>query len=374
MLPDLVHLLNILAQTSGEGSSSFRESLIRILAALCVLTIVWLGVVFMLYRRTAERRRRVKAGLEPLPDLHISILEWFRGATQPGSVPRAAPSSAAMPDLGMLTGDFPQPDLAAVLSDVEPPSQPAPADLERAFELPSYDDDQLAATFALDSTRPDALEEDEMPAPPDSIELLRVWRDLSDGSLIIEIGGQRFASVDELHGANLDRRFMNVVRDLTNMLRDAAQQPPARSTPQAPAQSRPQQPPPAPAPRPAQPGPTPSEAAPEKPAQPPLDDDLPSMGPGTLFRQMGRVAMGYRPEPTGEMAQLSIPDQIEALLQDRLAGMPEYAGREIHVRPSPFGGVRIEVDGQFFDGLDEIPDQTVRGLIQDIVRDWEQGQ
>jgi hypothetical protein len=371
MLPDLVHLLNILAQTGGEGSSSFRESLFRILAVLCVLTILWLGVVYMLYRRTTERRRRVKAGLEPLPDLHISIQEWFRGKTQPGSVPRAAPSSAAMPDLGMLTGDFPQPDLSAVLADVDRPSPSAPADLEHAFELPSYDD-ELAATFALDQTNPDVMEEDEMPAPPDSIELLRVWRDLSDGSLIIEIGGQRFASLDELHGANLDRRFMNVVRDLTTMLRDAAHQPPAQSATQAPAQSRPQQPPTAP--RPAQPDPTPSESAPDKATQPPLDEDLPSMGPGTLFRQMGRVAMGYRPEPTGEMAQLSIPDQIETLLQERLVGMPQYAGREIHVRPSPFGGVRIEVDGQFFDGLDEIPDQTVRGLIQEVVRDWEQGQ
>jgi hypothetical protein len=68
---------------------------------------------------------------------------------------------------------------------------------------------------------------------------------------------------------------------------------------------------------------------------------------------------------------LSIPDQIEALLQKRLVDHPEFAEREIHVRPSPHGGVRIEVDGEFFDGVGEVADDQVRALIQDVVREWE---
>jgi hypothetical protein len=368
MLPDLIHFLPVLAQTS-ESSTDFQGELIRLIAFICVLTILWLGVMYLLFRRTTERRRRQREGLPPLPGLHVSLMQWLSGKPKP-----AFQDDAHMPDLEMLTGDLPQPDLAAMMGDFEPPEpEPAQVDLASAFELPpepipaqEFDDSApLAASFAPDAVQSIQLDEtevsDEMPAPPDSIELLRVWRDLSDGSLIIEIGGQRFTSVDQLQGANLDRRFMNVVRDLTNMLR-APQQPPPASQP----------------PKPAPPPPS-AAKSPEGPAQPAKkspspDEDLPSMAPGTMFRQIGRAAMGYKPEPVEETPALSIPDQIEQVLQKHLVDRPEFAGRSIHVRPSPFGGVRIEVDGQFFEGVGDVSDDEVRALIQDAVREWETGQ
>jgi hypothetical protein len=355
MLPELISLLHMLAQSSPGDSSNFQAQLFRLTAFICVLFVLWLGVLYLLYRRTIERRRRESEGAEPLPNLFVSLSQWFKGMTNPPAAPQRAAPLAAMPDLDMLTGDLPQPDLGDMLDDFALPPQPAPESAD--------DDGLLAETFALDPDHgeesipvqlDDMEDSDEMPAPPDSIELLRVWRDLSDGSLIIEIGGRRFTSVNELQGADLDRRFLNVVRDLTSMLRAAQQSP---------------------APRPAA---TSTPAAPDTPAVPdtsaPPDDALPSMAPGTLLRQMGRVAMGHKPEPIEETPLLSIPDQIEQILQRRLAALPEYADRSIHVRPSPFGGVRIEVDAQFFEGVDEVTDEEVRGLIQDAVREWEKSQ
>ena len=93
-----------------------------------------------------------------------------------------------------------------------------------------------------------------------------------------------------------------------------------------------------------------------------------------MFKQMGRVAMGYKPEPVEQAPLLSIPDQIEQVLQKHLADLPQYADRSIHVRPSPFGGVRIEVDGQFYEGVGDVADVQVRALIQDAVREWEKHQ
>jgi hypothetical protein len=372
-----------LAQSGG--SSNFQSELIRLIAVLCVLTALWLGVMFLLYRRTTERRRREREGLPPLPGMFDSLQQWMSGSSRPAAAPD--PSAAPLPDLDMLTANLPQPDLAAMMGDAEP-SAPLDLDLADEFELPPApaDDDEPpvyveevpSGTLPLDEVfdeesipvQPGDMEDDDdMPAPPDSIELLRVWRDLSDGSLIIEIGGQRFSSVSELQGAKLDRRFLNVVRDLTAMLRAASTQPPA--PPKAPPK-----PAAAPPPQPAAAEATgqPDQPA-KKPAPPPASDDLPSMAPGTMFKQMGRVAMGHKPDPVEETPELSIPEQIEQILQKHLADLPEYADRSIHVRPSPFGGgVRIEVDGQYFEGVGDVTEDKVRALIQNAVREWEQSQ
>lgn len=187
---------------------------------------------------------------------------------------------------------------------------------------------------------------DSSDAPADSVELLRVWRDVSDGRLIVEIGGRRFTSLSDLRSADLERRFLSVLRDL-----NAIAQP---SQPAAKPQSPPLQ------------------------QQPPRKDkdapEVPSMSPGSMFRQMGRVAMGHGPEPVEEKPTLSIAEQIEELLQEHLAGIAAYRSRSIHVKPSMHGGVRIEVDGKFYEGIGEVTETDVRDLLQGVVREWESRQ
>jgi hypothetical protein len=178
-----------------------------------------------------------------------------------------------------------------------------------------------------------------------------VWRDLTDGTLVVEIGRRRFRSLNELRGADLERRFRNVVRDL-----DALSTPPRRA--------------------PAAPSPAREETPPAKARPKPPSEEVPptSMGPGAMLRQMRRVAMGQTPEPVEQKPELSIADQIEDLLQARLAEMPSFSGREIHVRPSLTGGVRIEVDGRAYEGVGDVDDGDVRDLLADVVREWEESQ
>jgi hypothetical protein len=191
--------------------------------------------------------------------------------------------------------------------------------------------------------------------PRDSVEVLRVWRDLSDGMLIVEIDGKQFRSLNDLRSAELERRFLNVVRDLN-----------ALSTPGYRADLPPSAIDPAPQNAPAAPPPAAKEAG--------ADAMSPSLSPGSMFRQMRRVAMGQKPEPVEIKPTLSIAEQIEELLQARLAELPAHLDRAIHVRPSLHGGVQIEVDGRYYEGIGEVEDDEVRNLLIDIVREWEQSQ
>ena len=54
--------------------------------------------------------------------------------------------------------------------------------------------------------------------PAGAVEVMRVWRDLGDGSLLIELDGQRFRAPREIPSAELARRFVNVVRELWTMI------------------------------------------------------------------------------------------------------------------------------------------------------------
>jgi hypothetical protein len=71
---------------------------------------------------------------------------------------------------------------------------------------------------------------------------------------------------------------------------------------------------------------------------------------------------------------LDIPSAIEAYLQHKLRHTPEYAGREIHVRPAPGGGVRIQVDQTFFDAVDDVSDPEIRAFIQVAIQEWQDRQ
>ncbi len=68
---------------------------------------------------------------------------------------------------------------------------------------------------------------------------------------------------------------------------------------------------------------------------------------------------------------ISVAGEIEALLQQRLAQMPDMRARRIHIHQTPEGGVAIEVDGEWFDGVDDVTDPAARALIQAAIKDWE---
>ena len=378
-----------LAQLESSDLGDFFSQIGGLLILTCGAGIVWVILMALVMQRAAERRRRAERGLPPLPGIHVAVYEglkkWLSPQTGPQAAPQAAPrparsapasmpaASMPTPDLSLLTGNLPAPDLSALLDETALEDSAEPVEAESAY-VPGEETESVAERAPLDRAeleRAFVLEDEEEPmpydtpapqdAPPDSVELLRVWRDLSDGSLIVEIGGQRFESLDDLRSADLERRFLNVVRDLDSLAgrADAALEraAPERATPKRAA--------PRPAKAPAKPAPAERDETPLSP---------PSMSPGSMLRQMTRVAMGQAPDPVEPVPELNIADQIEDLLQARLAKLPDYQGRTIHVRPSIEGGVRIEVDGRYFDGVGDVDDETVRDLLMDVVREWESKQ
>lgn len=67
----------------------------------------------------------------------------------------------------------------------------------------------------------------------------------------------------------------------------------------------------------------------------------------------------------------SILDQIEKILQHNLMRYPEFAERKIHVGAANDGSLLIEVDRQFYQHADEVPDLTIRGVIKASIQEWE---
>jgi len=102
------------------------------------------------------------------------------------------------------------------------------------------------------------------------------------------------------------------------------------------------------------------------------DDGIAPLRDRSMLRQVTRMAMGQPAETPQEQPALSIADQIEDLLQEHLRETPQFAGHTIHVRPALSGGVQIEVNGKFYEGVGDIDEEEVRVLLMAVVREWEE--
>ena len=192
----------------------------------------------------------------------------------------------------------------------------------------------------------------------DAIEVMRILRDLADGSVIVEINGRRYRRLADIKDAQIGRRFIGNAQALARFallgdlnIPDDWSAPPPNLSDQLP-----------PPPLPAQ-----SEqwqtAPPARPAVQPASTDA--------GRRSGPFGGGRSAEKEEPAPVLSMAEQIEELLQLRLTATPELAQRSIHIRPALDGGVRIEVDGKFYEGVGDVADQHIREFIQSTIREWE---
>ncbi len=68
--------------------------------------------------------------------------------------------------------------------------------------------------------------------------------------------------------------------------------------------------------------------------------------------------------------QLSIVEQVDEVLQDLLEDSL-LNGRKIRLTEMPDKGVTVWVENEHFDGINSVPDEEVKGIIQQAVRKWE---
>lgn len=344
----------------GSGDFDFLSQIpIQIILAPIFFGALYIVAMVIVFRRAAERRRRARAaksGAAPLTSPARPLMARFASAALGSSGEQAGVAAVPEPDLDLLlmpsapranAPDSLEPEQerraavhAARQADdvieaeyVETSPQPVEAEVD-AIRAPSHEENAMTPTRVPSDSE----------APGDAVELMRVWRDLSDGSLIIQIGDQLIRNLGELQSPDLARRFNVIVRDLAAL----AGNPPAPTAP-----------PREPAVLPVVPvNGMPGSLRP--PAMP--EPELPK--PGGIFPR--------RPKAPGpEMPSRSVAEAVEEFLQFRLASTPGFATRSIHVRPAHDGGVKIEVDGHYYETIGDVVDPDVRDFLSGMMKEWE---
>ncbi|MFH2103966.1 MAG: hypothetical protein ABIJ39_11500 [Chloroflexota bacterium] len=77
-----------------------------------------------------------------------------------------------------------------------------------------------------------------------------------------------------------------------------------------------------------------------------------------------------RAVPVKGIAEMSIVEQIDEILQARLEGTP-LAERGIQLKQSPSGGVIVWVGKAHYDTIDAVPDADVVAVIRAAISKWE---
>ena len=76
------------------------------------------------------------------------------------------------------------------------------------------------------------------------------------------------------------------------------------------------------------------------------------------------------PQPRKDIKSLSIVNQIDTVLQARLADT-SLAKRGIRLQESIQGGVEVYVGLQKFHAVDDIPDEEIKAAIRAAIAEWE---
>lgn len=234
-------------------------------------------------------------------------------------------------------------------------------------------------------------------------EVITILRDQDDGKLIIQVGNTAYRTLAE--NSDVKQLFTQIMKELANTITKPDSNPPARSryvvgtpstvesTPKPQQATQPVAQSPeaslrdlllsedetdhvAPAPA-ATPEPTRKPSTPPPPPKPggAMPGDLPSFkledNPIKAEKKgrFGKQKMEAEPIP-----ELDLAAAIETYLQYKLQHTPDYIGRNIHIHGTPTGSIRIQVDENYYDFVDEVTDVEVREFLQSTIAEWQDRQ
>lgn len=72
----------------------------------------------------------------------------------------------------------------------------------------------------------------------------------------------------------------------------------------------------------------------------------------------------------GEKLAAPFAEQIEDILQARLAEHPELGKYKLDFGSAPDGGLEIYVDDQKFSAIDDLPDEALKALVREAIEAW----
>ncbi len=201
---------------------------------------------------------------------------------------------------------------------------------------------------ALRSDRATPVGKKTSPPDADLVEVAHLWRDRRKGTLVLKRGGQVFRSASEL-SATQRNELGRAARELHAWLRVSSPESQPPETPPVEDVARPvgvQ----------AYGTASPQEQEVRQPGASPLGVLSRALGP-----DMSKVAPAFK----------SLAAQIDEVLQEMLAST-HLAGRGIRLMESPTQGVIVAVGLEKYEGIDAVPDEEIRELIREAVREWEQ--
>jgi hypothetical protein len=271
---------------------------------------------------------------------------------------------------------------------------------------------------------------------PSDKEVLRVLRDMSSGTLYLEVDGRTYRNITDIRSPEVSRLVQQVAADMMHFARNvtpvisaagAAPLNPHLGTPSVPVsptakvpsliQTHDSTPPLG--------TPTPGSLArrgealinPSAPARP-AAEATPASGPAAprLLGRTGKLAAGAEPPKKPTTGPLSAPadehvdlsaskdakpkavstsfwgrvltspnttsgvagprplaDELEDVLQQLLHGLTKAPPFEVHFRTASDGGLRIDINGVSYPGIDAIEDPAAKKLVQIVVNKWEAG-
>lgn len=200
------------------------------------------------------------------------------------------------------------------------------------------------------------------------LEMMRILRVPPLGKLVVEVSGQRFEKLTEINHAKVEHRLLAAIGELVTFaggyqaLVDAGVAPPL--LPPKPGMPTPDE----------TPAPDPQLAARQARFLAELESQRDSLRgdlPAPAITNLNVAPPPPVTPPAKPLTEQSLADQIDAILQKHLAAEPELINRTIRLRENPSGGLRIEIDGHFYDRPREIPELAIQQIIKKALKEWE---
>lgn len=210
-----------------------------------------------------------------------------------------------------------------------------------------------------------------------AVEIMRIVRIPPVGKLVVEIAGKRYFTLAEMDDPKMRQLFLAALGEMIvsaggyQTVVDAGFAPPLAIPPSL-SQLQTGRPD---APTPARPPSLEEQQAafltsleqggiPESPSA-----DNTSSRP-SFFRRRPRAKQLEEPL----LPTLNIAAELNAILQRHLANDPELRKQTIKIEGGSRGGVRINVNGQYYEDVAHVPDPVVRMAIKLATREWEESQ
>jgi hypothetical protein len=223
------------------------------------------------------------------------------------------------------------------------------------------------ASVLLNTLRDDESQpiEDDVQAPPGGkkgryVPIVRLWRENKTGAVVVEMEGRSFVNRNPLNATQQDE-LERIARDFRGWLGMGITNYPAPGETQATKQTEPSN-------MAESISSTPSTGMTKSAAPLTSRTTMRTSGP-----QPAVVPPVVAPAAAPVVGQKSIVMQIEDILQDMISTGP-MANRGIHLLEDPMRGVIVSIGGEMFEGIDSVPDPTIKATIRAAVSEWENHQ